>query len=187
MRRTIALGCSGMLALVLWLATPATQAQRGAGPDFLPDTSDPSDGLVVTNRAAGSGVATFARARGAGVAVEAPSSASASQRALAFVASHGPAFGLRQAADVRVLRATRPDGVGLEHVRFQQLVEGIPVTAGELAVHLRGARVVAVNADLLSDAAVDVTPVLLPEDAIARARELMARQVDAATAAALQY
>jgi bacillolysin len=187
MKHIVAFGWVSMLALVLWFASPATQAQNSAGPDFLADAGNPSDGLLVTNRAAASGMATFARARGAGLEVKASASDSASQRALAFVTSYGSTFGLRRAADVRVMRESSPDEVGMEHVRLQQVVGGVPVTAGQFLVHLRGTHVVAANADLLNDVAVDVSPTLLPAEATARARELMERQRDAATAAELRY
>jgi len=104
-------------------------------------------------------VSFVAANRGHPLRLDVPASAPPSERALAFLGAYGKAFGIKDPSKVRVLRATPKDQVGMEHVRLQQLHEGIPVTAGELTVHLRGASVVSVLAKTLPDPAdVETTP-----------------------------
>ncbi len=109
---------------------------------------------VEVTRAPLTGLISFlAASRGHPIRLDVPASAPASERALAFLATHGKAFGMNDPSKVRVLRATPKDEVGMEHVRLQQLHKGIPVTAGELTVHLRRASVVSVLAKTLPDLA----------------------------------
>ena len=104
-------------------------------------------------------VGFLATSPGHPIRLDVPASAPASERALAFLGAYGKAFGINDPSKVRVLRATPKDEVGMEHVRLQQLHEGIPVTAGELTVHLRGASVVSVLAKTLPDpAGLETTP-----------------------------
>ena len=43
------------------------------------------------------------------------------------------------------------DELSIDHVRYQQLHRGVPVTGGELIVHLKGDRVLATNGKTVSD------------------------------------
>jgi Zn-dependent metalloprotease len=188
MKHIAGVACAAAFGVLIWFAAPAVDAQRGAqNPEFLADPGNPDQGLALTKHSGASAVSTFARARGAGVPAGGRQSARASERALTFLASHGNAFGLERASDVRLLRETAPDETGVEHVRFQQLHQGVPVTAGQLIVHLRRDHVVAANSEVLSELPADVLPDLLSAEATVKARELMARQRDAATAAELTY
>jgi Zn-dependent metalloprotease len=123
--------------------------------------------------------------KGEGVPSGAPSSATARERAQTFVNANAAAFGLRQTgtttrrqAGVAVKQETPRDEVGVEHVRFQQLHNGIPVTGGELLVHLKGDRVVSAQAEVLLDAEVESTPKMSADEALKRAQDLM-QKVDA--------
>ncbi|MGH9894522.1 MAG: M4 family metallopeptidase, partial [bacterium] len=108
------------------------------------------------------------------VRLDVPASARASERALAFLGAYGKAFGIGDPSRFRVLRATLKDQVGMEHVRLQQLHKGIPVTAGELSVHLRGASVVSVLAKTLPDPAdLETTPEIGAGEAGAIVSELL--------------
>jgi bacillolysin len=188
MKQIVGVAWATMLAILISFASAPIDAQRGAqSPEFLADPGNPDQGLTLTKHSGTAAVSTFARARGAGIPVAARESARASERALSFLASHGAAFGVERASDVRLLRETAPDEVGVEHVRFQQLHQGVPVTAGQMIVHLRGDHVVAANSEVLSDLPDDLSPSLLAAEATVRARELMERQRDAATAAELTY
>ncbi len=82
--------------------------------------------------------------------VRLPATAPAAARALAFLDDHGAAFGVSGRDGLSTVRATGRDEVGIEHVRFRQTHRGVPVTGGELIVHLRGSAVVAVNGKTLS-------------------------------------
>jgi Zn-dependent metalloprotease len=100
-------------------------------------------------RSRATGFATFVTMPSAsGMVVGAPGM-SAAERAMAFVAIGGPAFGLASAERARVKATDGPDEVGIEHVRLQQIENGVPVTGGELIVHLKGDAVVAVNGSVL--------------------------------------
>jgi Zn-dependent metalloprotease len=76
--------------------------------------------------------------------------APAEERAAAFLDDFGAAFGIGGRDWVSLTRSSALDEVGMEHVRFRQIHQGVPVTGGELVVHLRGSAVVAVNARTLA-------------------------------------
>jgi Zn-dependent metalloprotease len=100
------------------------------------------------------------------------------ERALAFVHAYGPAFGLQDVSQVQVTQVQGMDEVGMEHVRLQQLHHGVPVTAGELTVHLRGATVVSVLAKTVADLdTLHTTPTLSPDDAIEAAQAVLAKHL----------
>src|SRR5436309_1783931 len=46
---------------------------------------------------------------------------SAEARSLAFLADYGPAFGITDSSQLRMIRASNPDEAGTEHVRLQQI------------------------------------------------------------------
>ncbi|MEZ5591500.1 MAG: hypothetical protein R3F53_12635 [Gammaproteobacteria bacterium] len=94
--------------------------------------------------------------------------------ALAFMADFGPAFGVADRDNIRVLATADADAVGMSHVRLQQQYEGIPVSAGEVSIHLRGNQVVSVLADTLPDLdGFDTTPAITAVEALASARALI--------------
>lgn len=78
-----------------------------------------------------------------------PAGASAESRAKEFINRYGKAFGINSLANLKTSKKSAKDEVGMEHVRMQQLHNGIPVTAGELTVHLKGNNVMSVNAKTL--------------------------------------
>jgi len=100
--------------------------------------------------------------------------ASAEARALEFITTYGKSFGVTSAKQIRTVKVSGKDEVGMEHVRLQQLHKGIPVTAGEMTVHLRGNSVVSVLSKTvpgLDD--LDVTPQITPADAEKTVQELL--------------
>lgn len=110
------------------------------------------------------------------IALNVPSLAPASARAMAFMAEHGQAFGIATPTQVRVMRVTKKDEVGMEHVRLQQLHKGVPVTAGEMTVHLRGAGVVSVLAKTLPSLdQIDTVPKITATEAAAAVKNLLAK------------
>ncbi|MCP4200802.1 MAG: M4 family metallopeptidase, partial [bacterium] len=105
-----------------------------------------------------------------------PGTAPAEQRARAFLAAYGAAFGASGADQMSLKRVTGADEVGMEHVRFRQTHQGVPITGGELTVHLRGSAVVAVNAKTLSDLdTVDTTPLVSAAEAAVLAADALAQ------------
>jgi len=98
-------------------------------------------------------------------------------RALEFVDRYGPAFGLDRQS-VRVQRMSVVDGAGMEHVRLQQIVAGIPVAGGEAIVHLRGSKVASVLARTVPDLdRVTTTPGIAADRASNAVRGLLAKHL----------
>lgn len=89
-------------------------------------------------------------------------------RAAAFLDAYGPAFGLADSHEVRAERVSGPDFLGRERVRYRQVHAGVPVTGGEVSVHLDGAGVVAVTAKTLQiEGHLDIVPALDAAGAVA--------------------
>ncbi len=84
--------------------------------------------------------------------------ASAREAARAFLGSHGKAFGLGDPArDLRVEKSHAFPG-GRSSVRFQQLLDGIPVVGGELVVTLNADRDVLAATGEVLPGSVSTTP-----------------------------
>jgi bacillolysin len=132
-------------------------------------------GPVSLSRSSATGLVTFFSVS-AGHPIPTPTLASASreEKARTFLGAYGEAFGIQSPAQLRVLRTQGPDEVGREYVRFQQLHRGVPVTGGELTVHLSGNGVVAVNAKTLANLdGVDTVPTAPAAEAAAVAQEML--------------
>jgi len=162
-----------VLAACLGLAAPVRAQTSDAADDVGVRAIGAAAGVPI--RAAKSrltGLVTFmATTPGAPVRVAASAADPADARAAAFLAVHGRAFGIAGPSWARVERVTGPDALGMERVRYRQMHAGIPVTAGEVSLHLKGASVVAVAAKTLTvDAALNATPSFSADEAEARAR-----------------
>jgi len=159
----------------------------GPGPGTATAQTPSTAGLPGLSAAAGAEVqATVSRRSGvvsflsttAGAPIPAPGS-SAEDRARGFLGQQAALFGLRSADDLATLRIGPVDDLGMERVRFQQTHRGVPVTGGEISVHLRGRNVVAVHAKTLPNlGAVPTVPALSAADARERARAYLARTID---------
>src|SRR5262245_40185405 len=166
-----------ILATLPWLSATAH-----AQPLFDDPISDAIDGMsqaagapVKTSRSEVTGHVTFMSTPTAPIDVSLPATANAEARARAFLHAHGRAFGIDAAADVAHVRSHRPDAIGRERARFQQLHRGVPVTGGEIMVHLRGAKVVGVNAKILDlPEPVDTNPTVSADEARAVAERFIA-------------
>src|SRR5688500_7053854 len=123
------------------------------------------------------GAAAFVEAgRGKTMPIPGAPAAGARERATAFVRGYARAFGLRSDADLVVTRVKERDPSGMEHVRMQQVVNGVPVTGSSLSVHLRGAGVVRVFAKTIANAdKVDTRPHLPEHAALHRAAAVGAK------------
>ncbi len=175
----------GVLSLTLLLAA------QGAGIAGAQDRAAAADRALSAMRAAAAVDLTITRsprtrlatfvAAPAGRFIPVPGAAAqtARDRALSFVSAYGNAFGLRGSEDVAVVRSERDD-LGIDHVRLRQVRSGIPVTGGELIVHMRGNQVLAANGKTL-DAfeGVSLDPTVTSLDAIGVARQFVTRAFNA--------
>jgi bacillolysin len=123
------------------------------------------------------GVAAFVEAApGKTMPVPGPPAANARDRATAFVRGYARLFGLRSDADVVVTHARERDHSGMERVRLQQVVNGVPVTGTSVTVHMRDDKVVRVFSKTAPDAdLVDTHSELAPSSAIRSATALLAK------------
>jgi Zn-dependent metalloprotease len=172
-RARTALGLAVLAAACLGLASPARAQTDDAADDMGIRAMGAAAGAAV--RAAKSqvtGLVTFmSAAPGTPVKIGANANDPADARAAAFLSAHGRAFGLAGASSARVERVTRPDALGMERVRYRQTHAGVPITAGELSVHLTGASVVAVTAKTLAvDDTMNMTPSFSADEAASQAR-----------------
>jgi len=101
----------------------------------------------------------------------------AEARARAFLMNYGSAFVANKTKlELNATRVQENDEVGMSHVRFQQLFNGVPVTMGEVSVHLNAAGVTAANAILLPTAnGLNTTPTFMGDAAMAVAREMLVK------------
>lgn len=175
----------GVSSLTLLLAA------QGAGIAGAQDRAAAADRALSAMRAAAtvdltitrsprSGLATFVAApAGRSIPVPDASARTAQDRSLSFVSVYGNAFGLRGSEDVALVRSER-DELGIDHVRLRQVRSGIPVTGGELIVHMRGNQVLAANGKTL-DAfeGVSLDPTVTSLDAQGVARQFVTRAFNA--------
>ena len=121
------------------------------------------------------GFPTFlATKHGKEIPIPSPAFGTAKERALSFMTGFGETFGLHSSSNIRVVQAKGPDAVGMEHVRIQQLYKGIPITGGQLTVHMHGSLVSAVHAKTLGNISqMNILPTVKPAEARKLAHELV--------------
>ena len=137
-------------AIVTWSQPAAAQTEAQSSEALTAMRTVAGAELRVT-RSPRTGLTTFiAPPSGGSIPVPDRSALTPSARALSFVATYGRAFGLRGEQDVLV-SSSETDALGIDHVRLRQVRSGIPVTGGELVLHLRSDRVVAANGKTLDN------------------------------------
>ncbi|HUP24742.1 MAG TPA: M4 family metallopeptidase [Thermoanaerobaculia bacterium] len=171
---------SGLLLSALGaLVTAPADAQRPEVEPALREMERQAGGPVLSMVSPVTGLATWVSVppeRAIPVSGALLAGAPAEERARAFLRTFGAAFGIEAHDQLEVRRSSGPDRVGMEHVRFEQVVQGVAVTGGELSVHLRDGAVVAVNARTLPDlAGFDVHPSLSAPEATERVEALLPR------------
>ncbi len=136
-------------------------------------------GAVQITQSPVSELATFvAAAPGKAIPTFMSPTAPPEERGRKFLDLYGTAFGITAPEQVQVQRVQARDEVGMEHVRFHQVHHGVPVTAGEMIVHLRGAHVTAVTAKTLPDLEqVETTPHVAPQEALVTAQAVLAKHL----------
>ena len=183
---------AGLAATAILASSPWTL--RAVEPSVTQQTptiaslTEAGEGLAVVQSSPTGGRAVFAAVRGAGQGILLPVAATdaAEERASVFVDHYGAQFGLAGRANVRVARAPQRDGLGIEHVKFQQLHMGVPVAGGEFVVHLTGARATGANGRVLEALPSDLSAGIQPAAAVEAARQVIAKY-KAEAAGSAQY
>lgn len=76
--------------------------------------------------------------------------------------------------ELTAVKVVEKDEVGFSHVRFQQIIDGVPVTSGEIVIHLNDDGVTAVNSTLLTEKKQsDKVPTIQTGYALKLARDLV--------------
>jgi Zn-dependent metalloprotease len=101
----------------------------------------------------------------------------AEDQAAAFLAVYGREFGLSNPFEELVLARSTLSGRGWTSTRYQQLYRGIPVLAGELAIHLDGqGRLLSMIGEVSPGLSLSTDPTLSIESAIELAQGVIAKQ-----------
>lgn len=159
-----------------WTVNPAPPAPARAADQTITMMRAAAGPELEVDRSAATGLVRFMSASKAR-AILVPGPGSPDVRALEFVDLYGPAFGLGRES-VMVKRVSKSDDTGIDHVRLQQVVNGIPVAGGEAIIHLRSNAVVSVLAKTAPDLdRVATTPVLGAAEALHAARTLLAKHL----------
>ena len=179
------------MTATLWWGSQDTQGQgQPAGSTAAGQPADSTAGiqslaetgemLAVKSTSEKTGLVTFASSPGRGILLPLDAAAAADQRALSFVELYGARFGITDRSQLLLSRAQGKDEIGIEHVRFQQVHQGIPVRGGEFMVHLNGSRVTAANGLVVRDLPDNVVPNVTAGAAQDAARRLVAKYHSAA-------
>ena len=92
--------------------------------------------------------------------------ASPEDTATTFLGEHGAAFGITDPNSELRLEETRTDEIGMTHLTYQQVYQGVDVFAAIVLVHMNAADVVqSMNGVFIPDLKVDVVPNLTAEEA----------------------
>jgi bacillolysin len=159
------LAASAIVLSALHSGTSAFAQTRAGATEAIERLRSMTGGELNVTTSERTGLATFVSASGGRfIAAE---GANAAERARTFLASYGSAFGVR-AEDTELIRV-HTDALNQEHVRLRQLISGIPVTGGELIVHMNRRGVVAANGRTLDNSQpLDLSAFVTPQ----RAREV---------------
>lgn len=162
-----------------WSGAWAQPIDRPEVDDALRALQRSTGAAVSAKRSSSTGLATFLTADPAApIKLPAPAVLTAAERASAFIAVGGGVFGLTDPAQGRLKAVDGPDETGTEHVRLQQIHGGVPVTGGELIVHLRGNAVLAANGGVLPVAkTLDSVPTVSAQLATDEARRIAADEL----------
>ncbi len=102
--------------------------------------------------------------------------ADAKRRAMDFFETFAEAFGLEDpTGDLELVKSTE-DGLGMTHLSFAQVYEGVPVFGARVVAHFdRNGELVTVNGALVPNLALDPSPTLGATDAAAIARAVVTK------------
>jgi len=89
------------------------------------------------------------------------------QAARQFFAQYGALYAMRDQAQELTLARVDRDDLDMQHIRFDQTVNGVPVFGGQMIVHLRGDEITAVNGKYFPSVSVGTSPRLTQAEALA--------------------
>ncbi len=175
--RTVSRCAAVFLSIALSASVPADNPEDSPALASIRSMRSAAGGSLEVQRSKLTGLASFVSVgSGHGVVLNVATTAPAAERAQAFLKGYGAAFGIADPSRARVVRTSGLDETGMEHVRLQQLHGGVPVTAGELTVHLRANTVVAVLAKTLPDLdALDTSPRIDAAQALEVAKQVLSK------------
>jgi Zn-dependent metalloprotease len=117
-----------------------------------------------------------------------PAAGAPQQKAAAFFAAHGDAFGVKDAARELVQRRTWTDATGMTHVEYGQIYSGVPVFAGVLKAHFdRSGALRSVNGVFVPDVNLSPVPRLSAAEAGQQALAAVAAQKKTDTAPTVKH
>lgn len=90
--------------------------------------------------------------------------------ARAFFHEYKGLYSMRDPEGELALMKVAHDRIGMDHVRFQQVYQGLPVFGAQMITHLRGKEITSVNGEYIPRIEVSVEPALSGEEAIQIAR-----------------
>jgi bacillolysin len=93
---------------------------------------------------------------------------SAEPLARAFLSQYAGLYRMHDQATQLVTDSVTQDALGMQHVRFNQVVNGVPVFGGQLVAHIRGQQLTAVNGKFYPQLEVNTVPRLTQAAALAR-------------------
>jgi len=158
---------------------------QGAG-----DEESLVDAFVQSMQEASGGTATIERSPQTGLAIVAAlpdgvavmGDDTSSERAFVFLDQYGEAFGItdpKMQVTVTSVQDAETDEASMDHVRLQQTHQGVPVTAGELTLHLREDRIRFVLAKTLNGLEdLDTEPALSAGEARTEVEEFLIKHFD---------
>ncbi len=163
--------------IVVILAVLASASLPAAGAPPAPDSlQQAATGPLTVTRDPVTGAVTFLRGIPgvSGGATAAELAKDPYGTALAFLARHELALGMPGVADNLHGQRVVTDNLGMTHVRFGQVHQGVPVFGAEVIVHYApdAVTVRAVNGHYVPDIVLDTAPRLTAADAIQRARSI---------------
>ncbi len=103
-------------------------------------------------------------------AIRALTSSSAASLGTQALSQYGYLFGAYNAQAELTLKSQNTDALGMRHLRFSQIYQGVPVFSGELIVHLNAnGSVRSINGSFEQNIVLNTTPSLTPDDAVGSA------------------
>ncbi len=159
-----------LVVLGLVLAVPFASASA------LPDRQPPTPAARLQQQAAGKTEIVWDQTTGVPVFIStdlpAPTRTVAQPEAQAksFFAAYSDLYRMQNPAAELSLDRVESDAAGMQHLRFKQVVNDVPVFGGVLIVHLQDDAVRAVNGNYFPDVKVDTTPAFSQDAAVALAR-----------------